>query len=104
MESRVSLEFRHLPKRVKHHANSQIDNGGRPSLEATPFVAIIRGTFDILSTTYICTTYQKYHGNHHVRESYYRLFRTHCDPERSIHDEKQMDDARCMEDYNDSLF
>jgi hypothetical protein len=40
MESRVSLEFRHIPKGGKHHANSHIDNGGRPSLEQTPFVAI----------------------------------------------------------------
>jgi hypothetical protein len=100
MESRVSVEFRgHLPKRGKHHANSHIDNGGRPSLEATPFVATFCITFDIHSKTCGYATFQKHHRKHRVGDS----FRNHGDQGPSIHDEKQMDDARCMEDYNVSL-
>ena len=35
-----------VPKGGKYHANSRTNNGGRPSLEASPFVATFCGTFD----------------------------------------------------------
>jgi hypothetical protein len=50
------LECRHLSKTRKTNS-PHIDNGGRLSLEATPFVAIIR--MNILSTTQICTKLQR---------------------------------------------
>jgi hypothetical protein len=96
MESRASLVFRHLLKGEKRNTNHNIDNGGQPSLEATPFVATFCSTFDIVSTTHSCTTLQKYYRKHHVCHHSNGEFGNHGDPRRRIHEKKQMVDSKII--------